>query len=222
MLYPNQIMLDVPAPPAINLVVPISLIQQMIAEYTAMGDRAAASVLAELMRRVDLAQTHEVASLPAENVYIYALCDPSNEEVRYVGQTKDLAKRFLQHLSCREPSKAKDQWIRGLREQSQVPLMKTLFVTDRGNADRLEKKAIVDAMLDGNRLTNVCVPDEYPNIHHITWWRKNCLGKPMPGCASEFLEARLDFEFGILDRGSKLSQEELTGIYNDYCDFYGF
>lgn len=33
MLYPNQIMLDVPAPPVINLVVPIYLIRQMIIGY---------------------------------------------------------------------------------------------------------------------------------------------------------------------------------------------
>jgi predicted GIY-YIG superfamily endonuclease len=44
---------------------------------------------------------------------IYALCDPDTNEVRYIGQTKDLKHRLCEHFSARSKL-YRDCWIRSL------------------------------------------------------------------------------------------------------------
>ena len=57
---------------------------------------------------------------------IYALVDPRDFSVHYVGQTTDVYRRFEQHLACHDGNAAKDAWIRELESEQIIPVMKTL------------------------------------------------------------------------------------------------
>jgi len=57
--------------------------------------------------------------------YIYALIDPRNSCVRYIGRTNDMWSRFRSHLDC-ESGKGKIEWLRELREENYVPIMKKI------------------------------------------------------------------------------------------------
>lgn len=62
-------------------------------------------------------------------VYIYALVDPINKEIRYVGKTFDLQKRFSNHL--RDPERThKTNWIKSLVKKEFVPIIQILEMFD--------------------------------------------------------------------------------------------
>ena len=58
--------------------------------------------------------------------FIYALIDPRDKAVRYVGQTKDAYKRFLEHINCSSSNFAKNAWIMELRALNKMVIMETL------------------------------------------------------------------------------------------------
>lgn len=57
---------------------------------------------------------------------IYALVDPRDNAVRYVGITDDVYKRFLAHINCNGSNFAKNTWILELRAANKMVIMKTL------------------------------------------------------------------------------------------------
>lgn len=57
---------------------------------------------------------------------IYALIDPRDNAVRYIGLTNDVYDRFKQHIRCEGVNKQKDAWIKELHEEQQMVIMKTL------------------------------------------------------------------------------------------------
>lgn len=57
---------------------------------------------------------------------IYALIDPWDNKVRYVGMTDDVFKRFQQHISCTSNNLEKNKWMLGLREANVMPIMAEL------------------------------------------------------------------------------------------------
>lgn len=57
---------------------------------------------------------------------IYALIDPRDNAVRYVGVTNDVYKRFLSHIQCSGNNLAKNLWITELRAANKMVIMKTL------------------------------------------------------------------------------------------------
>ncbi len=62
------------------------------------------------------------------NFTIYALIDPRDYAVCYIGITDDVYRRFFQHLSCDGDNPAKDAWITQLRLDNVMLIMKTLEV----------------------------------------------------------------------------------------------
>jgi group I intron endonuclease len=66
-----------------------------------------------------------------DKVYIYTLTDPITSEIRYVGKTNNLIRRYNQHLS-----RSKDRvyhsalWIKSLVKQGEKPVMDVLEITD--------------------------------------------------------------------------------------------
>jgi hypothetical protein len=58
--------------------------------------------------------------------FIYALIDPRYKAVRYVGQTRDVYKRFLKHINCSDSNFAKNAWLMELRSLNKMVIMETL------------------------------------------------------------------------------------------------
>lgn len=116
----------------------------------------------------------------ARQVSIYILCEPDEtEEPRYAGQTVDLKRRYYEHvfkeIKTNLSNKRKQDWIRSLRDQGKLPLLKVLFVVDQPEADQAERQVIEDMKLNGYDLLNG------PFKVFGMWkagWRCNVLKKP--------------------------------------------
>ncbi len=83
---------------------------------------------------------------------IYALKDPSNGEVRYVGKTNDLRVRINQHLQDRSQSH-KSRWLRPLSEPPSVEVLEILDAD--ANWPERERYWIAHYRSLGARLTNL-------------------------------------------------------------------
>jgi hypothetical protein len=59
---------------------------------------------------------------------IYALIDPRNNQVRYVGMTGDIYTRFIQHLKRQGNNGEKNAWIDKLRTLCLIPTIQTLEI----------------------------------------------------------------------------------------------
>jgi hypothetical protein len=92
---------------------------------------------------------------------IYALADPRNDEIRYVGKAQEPAHRLYVHLYSAKTRKSRDNrshkynWIRELMRENLVPV---LVVLESGLADSIaserERHWIADLRQEGHRLTN--------------------------------------------------------------------
>lgn len=60
--------------------------------------------------------------------YIYALIDPTNQNLRYIGKTVNPHNRLKQHLSDKDDSPHKVNWINKLQRQGLQPVLKVLEV----------------------------------------------------------------------------------------------
>lgn len=59
---------------------------------------------------------------------VYALVDPRDNKPRYIGITKDLHQRLIQHLRCDGTNYRKDAWIKDLQANHLMLRMDTLQV----------------------------------------------------------------------------------------------
>jgi len=87
-------------------------------------------------------------------VTIYALCEPDNGEVRYIGQTRmALNKRLYAHTKDGY-AHAKHEWITSLENRGTKPAIRVLETTDMTHASEVERKHITAYAADGARLMN--------------------------------------------------------------------
>jgi hypothetical protein len=49
-------------------------------------------------------------------ITIYGHEDPRNGIIRYVGQTENVYRRFIEHISFEKPVEPKDYWIQELKD----------------------------------------------------------------------------------------------------------
>lgn len=85
--------------------------------------------------------------------YIYALVDPRDGQVRYVGQCKNLKTRYAGHLREPLPTVA---WVAELKGAAVVPEIRILEVTDAEHVNDCEQKWIQqEAVAQGWKLLNV-------------------------------------------------------------------
>jgi len=102
-----------------------------------------------------LIQTYQAAT--DEQVTIYALADPRDGDVRYIGKAVYPDKRLRQHLS---PSQLdyyrsqKNSWIKSLLTAGVKPTMHVLELVDHQDANAAECRWIEKALGMGARLTN--------------------------------------------------------------------
>ena len=72
-------------------------------------------------------------------VYIYALADPDDFTVKYVGMTKNIKKRYAQHLKKLDKTDTpKRRWLERLFEQGKKPLLQLLEISDEQNGRNRE------------------------------------------------------------------------------------
>lgn len=102
------------------------------------------------------------------DVLIYALADPRDETVRYVGKTVDRASRLEQHRdpeACR--NRAMRQWLRDLKAARLEPKMMTLSIVIRRYWGAAERSWIAYFDMRGWRLYNLL-----PGGHKSWKWGK--------------------------------------------------
>lgn len=86
--------------------------------------------------------------------YIYALIDPRDKQVRYIGQTDDLPKRLQQHIADKSNS-PKSLWIRDLGASGLHPsIVQLATVADDENTFYAEHRWIYFGRKNGWNLTN--------------------------------------------------------------------
>jgi len=61
---------------------------------------------------------------------IYALVDPRDQSVRYIGVTYDVFQRMRQHSRCEGNNKAKNAWVEELQRIQQMFIMRSLEQVD--------------------------------------------------------------------------------------------
>lgn len=91
------------------------------------------------------------------SIYIYILIDPFTNEVRYVGQTNNIKKRFKRH--CIEASKSKyrtfsKNWINSLLKKNTKPIIQEIDCIDKSQWPFWEKHYISLYKSWGFKLTN--------------------------------------------------------------------
>jgi hypothetical protein len=79
---------------------------------------------------------------------IYALIDPRDTTVRYVGMTNDLTERFITHLRSREVNNVKNDWMRDLRVLGLLPICRTLHVVQSEREAREAERNWIEAFLE--------------------------------------------------------------------------
>jgi excisionase family DNA binding protein len=87
---------------------------------------------------------------------IYALVDPRDMLVRYVGMSVNAQIRFKSHCNMTEHNEAKNMWIRDLQELSLIPSLEILETgLSREEVRRVEHHYIQYYLTIGMPLTNV-------------------------------------------------------------------
>ncbi len=132
-------------------------------------------------------------------VVIYALCDPLEGGVRYVGKTKNLRNRVRyghlgQELGCRRLHKA--NWLRGIANAGKAPVVRVLDRVSAENWQARERFWIAFFRASGADLTNMtdggdgglgrAWTDEQRNAA-----RERCSGKPRPPEVGEKVRQKL-------------------------------
>ena len=57
-----------------------------------------------------------------KNTYIYGLIDTTTNELRYVGKTVDIGRRYKRHIKeCNSSNSHKDRWVRKLKKNGYLP-----------------------------------------------------------------------------------------------------
>jgi hypothetical protein len=91
--------------------------------------------------------------------YIYGLCDPFTQKLRYIGKTKmTLARRVWHHIKEAKTSKRntyKLNWIRSVLNKGKEPIIHVLRETSKENWREDETECISEALKSGANLTNL-------------------------------------------------------------------
>ena len=90
-----------------------------------------------------------------EPVFIYALIDPRDYKIRYIGKSISPGQRYEQHMHDKEYNAGKIGWIEGLQIRNMQPVMKILEVANEKNWKKRERWWIVRGREFGWPLLNI-------------------------------------------------------------------
>lgn len=93
-------------------------------------------------------------------IYIYTLAHPITGEVRYVGKTDNLARRFSTHTTSLTYKNYTTNWIKSLKSSGLKPVMEVLDETDLHNWVVVEQYWIAQFKAWGFKLTNLTAGGE--------------------------------------------------------------
>lgn len=79
---------------------------------------------------------------------IYALIDPRDLSVHYVGMTNNLTERYIAHVTNRETNTQKNMWILELRGKGLLPMCRTLETCDTERQARERESAWIEGFID--------------------------------------------------------------------------
>jgi hypothetical protein len=98
--------------------------------------------------------------------YIYKLIDPMTNEIRYIGQTDNIKRRYNDHISSsfNENSDSYDtykaRWIRKLKSNNLLPFIEILEECDNLEQSNIRERYYIDKLtIEGYKLTNSYVSD---------------------------------------------------------------
>lgn len=101
-------------------------------------------------------------------VYVYGLCEPETDNVRYIGSSVNPKERYHGHLSASRlyGSSPKEKWICALLEQGKKPTLKVFAATTERDRDRLESAYAYYFYSKGHNLLNdfTCLSRVYEEI----------------------------------------------------------
>lgn len=109
-----------------------------------------------------------------KNIFIYVLKDPNTKNIRYVGQTNDIKRRFNRHLNNSKSfydNRHISNWIRSL---TNPPIIETIEICKYENRNVREKYWIDYYLKQGNNLCNSSYGGSGAGIGN-----KNCLGRKL-------------------------------------------
>ena len=103
------------------------------------------------------------------HTYIYALCDPDTNEVRYVGKADNPTERYKAHLlTVGRPNTHRKAWVQSLIRQGKKPLLKLLEEVTGDNWRERERWWIAEMRHRGARLTNLTDGGDGVDGYHHT------------------------------------------------------
>ena len=73
--------------------------------------------------------------------YIYTLSDPTSNEIKYIGKTKNIKNRLSSHMTpsnLKNTWTAKSKWLKHLKNNNLKPIIETLDTGNKNNIDDLE------------------------------------------------------------------------------------
>lgn len=119
----------------------------------------------KLVRLSDINRLRELGGVPADTTIhhtvttwiIYALVDPRDDTIRYIGRTIQKKVRLQQHLNEVNINKEKDRWLKELKKQGLAPKMETLETLEcrESEAEKRERQWIRHLLSIGTPLTNI-------------------------------------------------------------------
>ena len=86
-------------------------------------------------------------------IYIYGLYEENENQLRYIGASKNPEKRFYKHWTTLNDSSPKGEWIRTLKREGRKPKLKILEETDESNA-RIREQFWIDKFLIKSPILN--------------------------------------------------------------------
>lgn len=93
--------------------------------------------------------------VPALEYWVYALVDPRNNEIRYIGATKNIhTRQGIHQRVTRSAAKNVREWAEALQSEGAVPRMVLLERVDPACMETVEHQWIDKCLALGARLTN--------------------------------------------------------------------
>lgn len=100
---------------------------------------------------------------PATHVEIYALRDPRDGAIRYIGKASNSARRLKEHMREVRRRTPLYDWIAKLRTEGLTPSMTVETICPIGEWEQAERDAIAKGRADGLRLLNLADGGDQPH-----------------------------------------------------------